>query len=132
MTEAELKDGLVKTLKKQLGNAVVLRHEDKNTAGIPDISVTYLGRTIWMEVKYAFPYTEGRGLQLLTCLRLAEHGICWFVVYKEVRGERQTLLVKPSDIIAKRLEETPDECMAAGFDHEFVADFIRSICRDYH
>ena len=53
MNEATLKRNLVKAIKSAMPGAVVFRHEDQFTAGIPDISVTWAGITTWWEVKYS-------------------------------------------------------------------------------
>lgn len=132
MTEAALKGQLVGALRLHLRGAVVLRHEDKNTAGIPDISVTYRGRTVWLEVKYANPRVSGRGLQKVTCLRLAEQGVCWFLVYEERKGYRRTYFATPKEIVKfEEVIEIPDERTAPGFDHEFAVQFIRRLCGDH-
>lgn len=131
MTEKELKDRLVYWFRIRLPKAVVLRHEDKNTAGVPDLSVTYKGHTVWLEVKYANPGIEGRGLQKFTCLRLSNQGDCWYVIYEKAHGYRRTLIVDPEYVAKDKIENTPDECMTPGFDHEFVIQFIRRICGDH-
>lgn len=130
MTEKDLKDALVHTMRTTVPWAVVFRHEDTNTAGIPDIAFTYKGKTIWLEVKYANPYIRSRGLQDLTCLRLASQGFCWHIIYQENKGERRTIIAQPKHVVEAQI--FPDECMAPGFDHEFVVHFIRRICGDYH
>lgn len=131
MTEKELKDQLVHCLRITIPMAVVLRLEDKNTAGIPDVIVTYYGHTVWVEVKYANPYVRGRGLQKLTCRRLATQGICWYLIYEEIKGYRRTLFVEPKHVVENSVNETPDECVAPGFDHEFAVRFIRRLCGDH-
>jgi len=55
MNEATCKAALCKLLRATLPGAVVYRHEDQFTAGIPDISVTWRGRTVWVEVKLDRP-----------------------------------------------------------------------------
>lgn len=128
MNEKELKDALVKQIRASLPAALVFRHEDQNTAGIPDISVTYKGLTQWLEVKYANPTVHSRGLQLVTCTRLHEVGICHLVIYEEKKGVKQTIIAEPK----VRVEQivAPDECMTPGFDHNFVVMFIRRVCGD--
>jgi len=53
MTESTAKAALCKVLRNALpaGESRVYRHEDAWTGGIPDISITALGKTIWVEVK---------------------------------------------------------------------------------
>lgn len=132
MTEAELKDRLVEYLRNTIPRAIVFRHEDKNTAGIPDITITLRGRTLWLEVKFANPDIRGRGLQKLTCLRLSREGYCWFLIYEQKNGVKRTYFILPEDVVSETPKEIPDECMSPGFDHEFAAHFIRRVCGDYH
>lgn len=51
MNESQLKAKMRTYLNKTYPAAVVYRHEDKFTAGIPDLSITQNGQTIWIEVK---------------------------------------------------------------------------------
>ena len=69
-------------LKTQLPQAVALRHEDLYTAGIPDLSVTLAGRTSWWEIKYADPFFKTSKIQKHICTRLAECGVCWYVIFQ--------------------------------------------------
>ena len=132
MTEKELKDQVVRYLRATIPMAVVLRLEDKNTAGIPDIIITYHGHTVWVEVKYANPYVRGRGLQKLTCRRLATQGICWYLIYEERNGYRRTMFVEPKHVVEGSVNEAPDECVSPGFNHEFAVKFIRRQCGDHN
>jgi len=79
VNEATLKSALVHLGRQTLPGHVLLRHEDKMTAGIPDISVTGHGRTLWIEVK--FGVITGRGIQAMTMERLAQYGMAVYVVY---------------------------------------------------
>jgi hypothetical protein len=60
VNEAYLKGRLVRILREELPGAVVFRHEDKFTPGVPDISVTWHGRTRWIEVKYDRPRSPAK------------------------------------------------------------------------
>lgn len=98
MNEKELKSKLVKRMRKKLRGAVVFRHEDQWTSGIPDISVTFQGTT-WIEVKYVKEDSElkMRGVQKLTCQNLEDNGDCWILIYEDhsIFGQR-THLIRPS------------------------------------
>ncbi|MCR4301824.1 MAG: hypothetical protein NUV51_09460 [Sulfuricaulis sp.] len=122
--ESLLKSALVRTLKEQLPGFIVLRHEDVRTSGIPDISVTGGGRTSWIEVKHATPHLETRGIQELTCLRLAGAGFCRYLVYQEnKRGNgKRTLIVHP-----KHIGDMLPETFCVGYDHRWVAEYLRKI-----
>ena len=71
MIESDLKRGLVKALRKIPG-AVVYRHEDQFTAGMPDISITKRGRVVWIEVKFD---RDGRRAKLTPAQAIALHDL---------------------------------------------------------
>lgn len=52
MTEAQFTRALVHDLRQVLDRTVIFKHNDRLTAGVPDLSVTYHGRTTWLEVKH--------------------------------------------------------------------------------
>jgi hypothetical protein len=85
--EALLKDLLIKAFAKSPYTLEATRHEDKITSGIPDVSVTTLGRTVWLEVKHANPSFTSRGVQELKMKKLALTGLSAYVVYDEVAGK---------------------------------------------
>ena len=97
MNEATLKSSLVGVLKNTMPGAVVVRHEDKFKAGVPDISVTWRGTTSWVEVKY-----ERKRRSPLTALQakfitdLARTGApAYALTYRELPGGlKETLLVR--------------------------------------
>ena len=120
--EAALKDKLVETFRKICPGAVVLRHEDKNTAGIPDISITWRRYTTWLEVKYANPSYTCRGLQKFTCAKLEAEGRCWFVIYDQKR--ECVDIRRPINILNEVKELDPSECRIQGFSHLGVVKFI--------
>lgn len=120
VNEASLKGDLVRELRASLPGAVVLRHEDKITSGIPDISVT-LGRvTTWLEVKLAAPSFSSKGIQALTCRRLARQGSCLYVIYGP--GE-QTTVCHPEHL--ERWERLPSR--VAVVSHAFVTRVLRAV-----
>lgn len=51
MTEKQFVSRVVFTIKAHWPDAVVFKHNDASTAGIPDVSVTLRGRTYWIECK---------------------------------------------------------------------------------
>jgi len=106
--------------KERLQGAVLLRHEDVRTAGIPDLSVTLRGKTSWWEFKHATPNYPSTGIQELTCLRLAAAGTCFYVIYHEEGNYKRTLIIHPRNI--KTLDP---EVWQPGFDHSFVIDYIK-------
>ena len=123
MTEATLKSALVKDLRYFLPGYVILRHEDRITHGIPDITVTGSGKTTWIEAKFANPKFQSRGIQELTLSRLALAGSAFYIVWSlDKFGDRLTYIVSPKDI-GKPMDEW--ENVSSGIDHKFVIDHIR-------
>jgi len=124
MTEAKLKSALM-TLLRAPGvlpvGFVALRHEDRITAGHPDISVTGHGATTWLEAKHAHPAIRSRGIQELTMLRLGRAGRAFYVIYLEKDEVKETLIVHPSKM--ENWLQTPHR--ASGFNHRYVASFIK-------
>jgi hypothetical protein len=51
MTESEQTRQLIKEIRNLLPKAVVTKHTDSMTGGLPDFSVTYSGSTVWVEAK---------------------------------------------------------------------------------
>ncbi len=85
MKEGEVNRRLVKALRKELPGAVVFKHADQITAGVPDISVTWRRRTAWVEVKVIRQGKtfQSRGLQDMMMHRLSLAGHAFYVVYYE-------------------------------------------------
>jgi hypothetical protein len=124
-SEATLKSALMKEMRKQLHGAVLFRHEDQYTSGIPDISTTFNGRTVWWEVKYAKPSIRGRCIQHFTCNELARNGMCFYIVYREKKNERQTLIVHP-----RFIDSLQSNTICKGFNHSWVITHIKA-AHDY-
>lgn len=93
MTEKTLTNALLKTLRKELPEAVIFKHADQVTAGIPDISVTYEGITIWFELKYVKTKIHSRELQHYTMLRLQNAGHPFYILY--IEKTKETIIVPP-------------------------------------
>jgi hypothetical protein len=117
--EAEYKSSLMRELRATL-KCVALRHEDRFTSGIPDISVTMGGRTSWWEAKHAQPSITSEGIQELTMLRLAACGYARYIIWEERRGSKRTLIVHP-----KRLKTMEPDVFIVGFDMRWLVDQIR-------
>jgi hypothetical protein len=83
VNEATLKRRLVKELEREMRGAVVIRHEDHFTGGIPDLSVTWEGTTTWIEVKYDRPGARAKvtPLQKRMLRRLSRHGSAVLLTY---------------------------------------------------
>lgn len=137
MNEATLKQALCQDL-RTLTKSVVLRHEDVFRAGNPDISVTWSGLTVWLEVKYDTKTRrmESRGIQNLTCRQLALAGWCFYVIYEDLE-EKQTLIVDPENfengrIVNRDFNKYWGQGIAKGFSHSSVTNFIRNLANGHH
>lgn len=118
MNEAYLKQRLVKAIKEKMPGAVVVRHEDQFTAGIPDISITWAGVTSWVEVKYSRAGRRARvtPLQRAALDRLFAAGApAYLLEYREVRTAKSAEL----DRVNTGVE------VFAGFDHRGIAEALR-------
>ncbi len=118
------KAGLRVAILAKRPKAVVLRHEDQFTSGVPDMSVTCEFMTRWFEVKTAYDRPpRGRGLQKVTCVQLANQGCCWYIIYAEKHGERKTQIVAPKVILANEWSfENGATYECSGHNHQFVVD----------
>lgn len=118
-------------LKTQLPQAVALRHEDLYTAGIPDLSVTLAGRSSWWEIKYADPWFKTSKIQQHICTRLAECGVCWYVIFqrgiprKKNPRQRQIRVVKPSEI--EYWQHCGKVISDGVFDHAALVRYIHAV-----
>jgi hypothetical protein len=51
MNEAQLTQKFVRELRQDHPSWVIWKHNDRLSSGIPDLSITRNGRTVWLEVK---------------------------------------------------------------------------------
>lgn len=128
MNEAILKGTLVDILRANLQGFVVIRHEDRFTHGIPDISVTGNKITTWWEVKYANPDFKSKGIQDLTLLRLHLAGYANFIIYKDKKVKR--VYIVPPNLITFSTADWPN--YAEGFNHLWVVEEVRKLHYDNH
>jgi hypothetical protein len=130
MNERTLVTQLKRALCAGLPGAVVFKHHDTITAGIPDLSVTWRGTTTWIEVKYNT--TRIRPLQHNTLIRLRGHGSAFYVVYRipHTRLPAESLggpfeAQKTTWVTVPGSSKTP--VLFHGWAHSQVAAFIRSL-----
>lgn len=121
MNEATLTRSLVQKL-RALPGAIVFKHSDGRTAGIPDLSVNYLKRTTWIEVKFANPKIITRGIQSLTIARLERCAIVYYVVYD--KRENKIFIVEPHNVEDYRHKSVK---VIDGFNHDLVVRFVREL-----
>jgi hypothetical protein len=125
VTESSLTTDLLKALRAALPNAVVLKHNERVLSGVPDFSVTLAGRTSWWEVKFG-PRIVSKGIQQLTCARLAVAGQCRYIWFQELRGHRQTLILHPKHL---QNEDLQPESWCLGFDMWWLVQKVREAHR---
>lgn len=120
MNEADLKRRLKKAIEATMRGAVVFRHEDTFTAGIPDLSVTWGGVTSWWEVKYARigRVAHPTKLQAYTLDQLNRAGHAGLIVYKETKVAGKAVFLGFAQGDAVRFP---------GFAHNDVAQAIRDL-----
>jgi hypothetical protein len=111
-TEATIKGDLVKKLRKRLPWAITLRHEDRFTAGVPDISITNgkYRSTLWLEVKFDIELSEIGGLQKHTLMRLGG----FYVLYDQ---DRHVYILDPRE----------KDVVMTGVGHDVVVAFAKKM-----
>lgn len=123
MTEVTVRGTLLAFLRKELKKFVIIRHEDRFTKGIPDLSVTGEGKTSWWEIKLLNPRLISSSVQELTMIKLAEAGIAFYVLF-DVKL-RETRIVEPRHL---RYPEFA-ALVAPGFNSHAVSRFIYDVHR---
>lgn len=103
MVENDIAAEILVRTRKALPGAVVVKHNDAGTVGIPDIQVARCNLTSWAELKFVKP---GRSLkqvnkvqQLIFCHELAvvNNGRCWVLVYEDL-GEPLVTVWQPRSL----------------------------------
>lgn len=123
MNEARVVQRLIKSLKQQLPGAVVYKHNDAVTAGMPDVSVTYKRRVLWLEVKYEKLKSDKR--QITQCKRLGRQDACfYFVGYYGRKNELWAYLARPKDVSNDSEVLRVD---ALGLFEEVVSEVVRHL-----
>lgn len=118
MNETSIVSKLTTALRRDLKTFVILKHADRFTHGVPDISVTGCGLTSWWEVKLANPTFDSPGIQELTMLRLAKNGFARYIVFRD--DPKSTRIVAPSEL--GHWTEIP---VVLGFDFEWITQYIK-------
>lgn len=127
MNEAKLRHELANSLRRSFTSAVVFCHEDKFTAGIPDLSITLDGVTLWFELKHVTPKKRFKttDLQVQTAVELEN---CWYIVYEERKIMKTEILSHMTYIInPQRCRDYREGLAGDGLAHWFVVEFVRDI-----
>lgn len=136
MNEAYLKKRFKEALRTVMPGCVVIRHEDKFSAGIPDLSVAWNGTVSWIEVKYsrAGRLSRPTALQAEALKQLAANSVpAYLLTYRDAvkvktpggeveLGKAVTLDRANSDGTATTVYVS----YGAGFDHTGIAAAIRT------
>jgi hypothetical protein len=135
MTEKQLTADLRKELDRP--GWLVLKHADKSTVGIPDLSVSGAGRVVWIEVKYVRPDSSverevTKHPAQWANMRLLEHATArkaFYVVYEEREPRKfTTSLWLPSELereFARGVAWPVAKAWFPGKAHAMVAHFVR-------
>jgi hypothetical protein len=140
-------------IRKDCARAKVYKHNDRQTKGMPDTSVTWAGATSWLEFKMLHGdedvHNELDPLQLVECVRLEQQcARAWVVAYRKAtktQGEyltiyRPTALLHSVMPVAKEWS-THDTVLRdlrtfgvakfQGFDHAAVVSLIKATHNTY-
>lgn len=125
MNEADLKRALKKTVERELVSSVVFSHWDRVNV-VPDLSVTWNGHTIWLELKKVVNgKIIDRKIQRRMMTRLWESGHnAWYILYSEFNYERDTYVVSPDKLDSYMQDYA---MKSVNFDHHVVIDHLRRL-----
>lgn len=101
-TEAVLTSRLITALKAVMPEAIIYKINDRMTVGIPDVVITYHGRTLWIEAKCTIGnrvrHHANWERQLWETQRLEMQGRCIFVIFEA----NAVVVAQPVDIKVDR------------------------------
>lgn len=78
MKESDVLGRTLKACEKVMPGCVPLKHYDLVTSGVPDVSLTWAERTVWLEFKLD---TLPSPIQIQVMKRLGQQGIAYYVVF---------------------------------------------------
>lgn len=138
MSEKKFIKKVIAHLRSAMPGAVVIRHEDKFTKGIPDASITAGGRTVWLEFKWVgdsaiqwfrrtgrLPIKPFPKLQLRQMIHLNSQGCARYVL-----GSRgKSLVLFPTDVLSAMAHtlEWPIEGFVCWHDTAHLVEEIRGL-----
>lgn len=65
MNESTVSSAFQALFRQTVPEAVVIKHSDKSMIGMPDASITYNKKTLWLEYKFIGPKTKGVTAQFM-------------------------------------------------------------------
>lgn len=132
MTEATLKEKTVQQCRIVMPMCKTIKHQNMFGAGVPDVSLTWHGRTSWWEFKVAWEGREPsyRNQQRMVCLELAGAGVCYYVIFTVSKTLKpdiilQTAIVHPRNVVKGTWPYEP-VIRWPGICHREVAEFMRT------
>lgn len=129
--ESEIKDAFWRRFEELYAAPYyfVMQLQDVRNGGHPDNCVNGYGRSTWWEFKHATPNFSSPGLQELTCVRLAKHSYCRYVLFYEHRDESKTLITHPRYVHQKhgKLADIHIEVEFAGHNFDQLAAYIHAV-----
>jgi len=121
-SEATICSTLGTTLRQRLSGSMVFKHADMSGTIMPDFSVTWGGRTIWLEIKLIDRLlVKSKEAQKEMMRRLDTAGQAYYVVYS--RDPHAVFMLRPA--LIDRLSDT--EPISSGWNHVAVSEMVRSL-----
>lgn len=120
MTESVLTAKFLCEFRERSPSAVVIKHSDSITSGVPDISITLGGLTSWWEAKFAKPSCASKLVQELMLARLAATGFARYIVWCSRAGVDKTLIVHPRKVMERTSWDLEAEAWCLGFDMKWL------------
>lgn len=119
MNESSVGSGIRDTLKRR--RFTVLKHHDASSEGHPDMSISGMGTTLWVEEKFMglknidLPITlharqfidVKRVNQMLVACQLAVDSCCQYWLYIEHKNRAYIAVLKPQDVLYSYMQLTP-------------------------
>lgn len=157
MTERGLTDKIMLAAKQELRGCKVIKHSERSTIGVPDLSISWMGFSNWVENKYR---RKGESLkdickmqQLVVCHELETTSRCFIALYED--DPKRLTLWSPRALashiwprVVGQAQPTPPEVVAwdepvnlfrvlganggvrcAGWEHRFVTKMIKDHTR---
>lgn len=120
--EGELKSAFYRELRLQLPHFYMLQYA---TNSAPDRSIVGAGRQTNWEAKHATPDFESPGDQELMCCRMAVASHCRYIIWQELYGVNQTLIVHPLSIMKRDGWDVKAEVRCEGFNMRWLVDQVK-------
>ena len=110
MKESDIVSKIRLHFRQHAPHAIVIKRADQSTLGLPDMDITRVGQTTFLEIKLLRKKDENRSgfeknfsaLQIAQCCVLAREGICFYLV----TDGRLAALMRPDTV--RRILEIPD------------------------